>query len=333
MFKSAVRKLTFWYIGALVFVCIVFSALIYEVASVRLERGAMRQADILQNFQGMPIDNIGTRLRGMRDQQLENDRRSLRLTLLLTNAGVLLIGSYFSYLFAKRTLKPIEESHALQARFAQDASHELRTPLSVMMAEIEVALANKKLSIGDAKAVLNSNLEEIQHLQNLSEQLLNLTRLDTARIENKNFNLSQAITKEIAKLNNLHGIKVNTKISPDIFINGNRQLLTQVLTILVSNAVNYSGKNPIIGVDLSRQNHKAHLRVTDNGSGISPAHQKYVFDRFYSVHKLDGKKGHGLGLAIAKEIVELHNGKIALKSEPAQGTIFIITLPLVGPTT
>ncbi len=335
MFQSAVRKLTFWYIGALVSVCIIFTLLTYGVASARLERGARRQADISQGIQGQPkIGGLEMRLRNLRDEQLKQDRNSLKLTLLLTNLGVLLIGSYFSYLFAKRTLQPIEESHAAQTRFAQDASHELRTPLAVMMAETEVALGNNKLSISDAKNVLNSNLEEIRNLRDLSEQLLDLTRLDSGDLKMEEVNMSKLLGSEISKLNKRYRLKISADISPDIMVIGNKHLLAQVLTILIDNAVAHSGNiKPSIMVSLSTRDSNTEITVSDNGIGISPSHQEHIFDRFYSVHQPNTKKGHGLGLALAKQISVLHGGTISVSSRQKQGATFTVTLPLSTSTT
>ncbi len=338
MFQSAVNKLTAWYIAGIVLVCLLFSFPIYNVTSRRLQVGAVRQTQFIERLPaGGPAQEQGHQqghvpdLIYMRDRQLEDDRWQLLKTMAIVNVLIIGGGSYLSYWFAKRTFKPIEEAHEAQARFTADASHELRTPLATMQTEIEVALRDKKLGVGSAKDVLNSNLEEIARLRSLSDQLLALTRLDGNGITLQNVQISQAVEAELASLKKQYGPIITSDVQKNLNVQGDERLLRQVLSILVDNAVRYSGEQtPKIHVSLAEHEHKLQLSVQDNGVGIKAGELPHIFDRFYRGSRANAinSTGHGLGLALAKEIIDKHHGTIDVKSSPNQGSNFTINLPI-----
>jgi signal transduction histidine kinase len=329
IFDSAVKKLTLWYVSALFVVCMVFSVPVYVVTSARLENAARKQVDILRQFD--PFSGpLPTRIGVLRDQQLNHDRQQLLKTIIVVNLAILGLGAFFSYRFARRTLKPIEEAHTAQARFTTDASHELRTPLATMQAEIEVALRDKKFDPAQARGVLNSNLEEIARLRSLSEQLLNLTRLDNSKLQKAPLSFSKLVQDEIKALEKRRHISVTADIAKDLSLLGDKQLLCQLLTILTDNAVKYAGdKPPVIELSLKKQDNTALLTFTDHGIGIKASELPHVFERFYrgtNAARQDGD-GHGLGLSLAQQIVEAHGGNISAESKVGNSTTFVIALP------
>lgn len=333
IFQSAVNKLTLWYVSALLAVCLIFSIPAYIITSNKLAGGAQRQAEIIEELDDKEVflDPFSRRLHSLREQQLRRDRLQLIRTLVIINLGILSLGAYFSYHFAKRTLRPVEEAHEAQAQFATDASHELRTPLAIMQIEIDVALRDKKLNSAVAKKVLASNLEEIARLRNLSEQLLNLTRLDGNQLQKKNLPLSKLAAEEVSHLEKNYQIKIKQSITKDISVSGDEQLLRQLITILVDNAAKYAGdKAADVQVVLKKQDNKALLSVADHGIGIKASELPHIFDRFYrgSDASKHSSSGHGLGLSLAKRIVDTHAGTIHAASQPDGQTVFEITLPL-----
>jgi signal transduction histidine kinase len=329
MFNSAVLRLTAWYVAALVLVCMLFSIPIYNITSNRLAEGANRQAQVIER-----LPNVGPRfreaapqLREEREQQLARDRSQLLRTLLLANLIIITAGAYLSYVFAKYTLRPLEEAHEAQSRFTADASHELRTPLANMQSEIEVALRTKKLTASQANAVLASNLEEIKRLNTLSDQLLKLTRLGSNGLELIKLKLDNVVNEELSICEKQFGIKIAAHIEKNISVNGDQQLLKQVVNILISNSVKYAGNNnPVIEVQLRALNNYAELTVHDQGTGIAPGDIPHIFDRFYRGRNSVSESGHGLGLSLAKEIVDKHHGTIRANST-STGTSLTITLP------
>ena len=331
MFKSAVFKLTAWYVGVLMVVCLMFSLPIYTVASARLQRGAELQTDIVRRLPKrygsqayLPL------LEEQREQQLQNDRRQLLSSLLFTNLLIISVGAIASYLFARRTLQPIEQSHAAQARFTSDASHELRTPLAVMQTEIEVALRNKKLNTNEAREILSSNLEEVARLRNLSDQLLGLARAGNEPLKQSRLDLGSLLKSESDKLSKRFKVDIKLDTPQKLYVHADTALLRQVLDIIIENAVVYnSTDSKLITIKTGTTLSSVLIDITDNGPGISPTDIPFIFDRFYRGKDASSKngEGHGLGLALAYDIIKRHEGDILVKSKLGKGTIFTIQLP------
>jgi signal transduction histidine kinase len=294
IFESAVKKLTIWYVGALFVVCLAFSVPVYVVSASRLTHSAIKQTEIIRGLnRGIYVPTIVS----MRDQQIARDRQQLQRTIILANLAILSLGAYFSYLFAKRTLKPIEEAHEAQSRFTADASHELRTPLATMQAEIEVALREKKFSVAQAKSVLGSNLEEIARLRKLSDQLLNLTRLDGSKpLQKTPIKLDKVLKEEIDAAEKRHNITIQNSIQHGVSVQGDISLLKELAKIHTDNAVRYAGNQPAqIEISLEKQNNVAVMTISDHGIGIKASEIPHIFDRFYrgSNATQHATNGHG----------------------------------------
>ncbi len=331
MFKSAVFKLTAWYVGALVLVCLIFSIPIYSVTSARLRNGAVRQTEFFQQlpppYEG---DSYVQRLIKLRDKQLADDRHELLLSLVLINIGIVGIGAYASYLFARRTLEPIEKAHAAQVRFTADASHELRTPLAIMQTEIEVALRSKQLSSKGAKDVLASNLEEVARLRQLSDQLLSLTRADAESINLIKLNAAKLVRDQAQALGKRYKQKISVTAPKEVSVMADKLLLPQVLGIIVENAVTYSGlADPKVAINVSATDSSVEIAVHNQGEVISRRDLDHIFDRFYrgAQATTHNSNGHGLGLALAKDIISRHDGVLTAQSSKKSGTSFTISLP------
>lgn len=329
MFESAVNKLTAWYVAAILVIVILFSLPVFGFASNGLDRATQRQGEYLRgqmvgqpNVQGPPdyFDH--------RADLVQQERNELLGRIAAIDVIIVILGAVGSYFFAKRTLKPIEEAHEAQSRFTSDASHELRTPLATMQAEIEVALRDKKPTVTDLQQTLGSNLEEIARLRNLSDQLLALTRVDTDALDKKQFSLSKATQKRVTELEKQHSITIKKEIAPSIAYVGDELLLMEVLTIFVNNAVQYSKDAPEISVLLQKQSGSIRLAVRDNGVGISDDDQTRIFDRFFRNDTTGANVGgHGLGLALAKEIAKKSGAHIEVESELGVGSVFTLVLP------
>lgn len=317
--------------GALVLVCLIFSIPIYSVTSARLRNGAVRQTEFFQQlpppYEG---ENYVQRLIKLRDKQLADDRHELLLSLVLINIGIVGIGAYASYLFARRTLNPIEKAHAAQVRFTADASHELRTPLAIMQTEIEVALRSKQLSTKDAKEVLASNLEEVARLRQLSDQLLSLTRADAESINLIKLNAAKLVRDQAQALGKRYKQKIVVTAPKEVSVMADKLLLPQVLGIIVENAVTYSGlADPKIVINISTTDTSVEIGIHNQGEVISQKDLDHIFDRFYrgAQATAHNSNGHGLGLALAKDIISRHDGVLTAKSSKRSGTSFTISLP------
>lgn len=257
------------------------------------------------------------------------------LQLLIINGGILFLAGAAGYFLAGKTLRPIEVMVDEQKRFVADASHELRTPLTSLKTQVEVALRDKKLKLKDAKELLRSNLDEVNKMKYFSDSLLELSRYesDGKDIDMEEVDLREAV--ELAIERNLpqarnKKIEINDELT-DATIKGNPQSLVELLSILINNAVKYSPENKKIEVNLKKRKGKVIIEVTDEGSGITAKDIPYIFDRFYRADTSRNKSktdGFGLGLSIAKSIVDIHNGDIKVESEVGKGSKFKILLPV-----
>ncbi len=163
MFHSATLKLTGWYLLILVAVSLIFSFIIYGVASSEVDNRLENLQERIERDATATLPS-GYDFGSLRNVQAHQAEFNLFTSLLYINILFLVVGATASYFMARRTLAPIEESHEAQSRFTSDASHELRTPLAVMRTELEVALRDSKLSKQEMKELLTSNLEEVTKL-------------------------------------------------------------------------------------------------------------------------------------------------------------------------
>ncbi len=333
MFRSATLRLTGWYLLTLMLFSVIFSIIIFQVATnelgARLERleTSFEGANLTYPNQ-LPMQPLS--LATIRLSEQGKASSNLSIELLYINFGVLLIGGVGSYFFARRSLAPIEKAHNAQSRFTSDASHELRTPLAVMKTELEVALRDKDANSDTLKEVLSSNLEEVDKLTKLSEMLLSLSRLDSSPIKLGSVNLNKVVGETIKKFNkSAKRIHITSKGQQIVY--ANEAALYNLIKVLVDNAIQYSPKDSDIEITIKKKDVFASFEISNSGQGISPEKIPYVFDRFYRADssRTNGEhKGYGLGLALAKSIVEVHNGELKVTSTPDVLTTFSILLPL-----
>jgi signal transduction histidine kinase len=331
MFKNAVAKLTMTYVVVLSIVCLIFSLIVFATASRQLRDSFQRQQQDIQNLRSTGLRPDPQR-QLLRQDQLAEDNAMLVRNIFLTNIFIIGIGSFVCYLFAKKTLEPIEDMYRSQSQFASDASHELRTPLAVMRAEIEVAMLQEKLSKSETTKLLTSNLEEINRMQLLSENLLALARKSDPDLEDLNINETfDLITKDLRKAFPKAKIVFDSKIADSDRFRSNRILIQQIFNILVDNSVKYNDKKSTqISINISKKHRNVQVVFLDNGPGIKPSNIDRVFNRFYrgddsrTKQKVDG---HGLGLSLAQEIIKSLGGSISARNSK-KGTEFVVILSM-----
>lgn len=253
-------------------------------------------------------------------------------------AFVMLIAIFFiSKFFANRSIKPIKETFERQKQFIADASHELKTPLAVINTNAEVLLANSEDTIKNQSKWINYIKSETERMTKLTNDLLYLAQADHSDVKliSTDFDLSETIEDVIMTMeapifeNNM---VLDYDIDPNIICHGNSEQIKQVVMILLDNALKYTNDKGKINLTLKKYNNKAIMSVSNTGKGIPAEHLNHLFHRFYRVDKSRSKNsgGYGLGLAIAKSIVEEHSGKVAVKSVVDELTTFTIELPCIG---
>jgi two-component system sensor histidine kinase CiaH len=335
--RSKTTRLALSYLGIIMLLCIGFSLASYVVASgvvspKIVESQSLKQdARKLQADRNATINSSGVAVgsgdtRRIATQLSANPKLViLRKTLIALNVVALLLGGIVSYCLARWTLRPIEAAMEAQSRFASDASHELRTPLTVMQLEIENALQKSNFP-EVARKLLESNLEEIRHLQKLSDGLLRLARQPQALEASPLWAdeiVSLAINR-VAKQVQVKNIAVVDAV-PHVQILAEEQSLIEVLVILLENAVKHSKKGTSIYMEGRTDKKYTCVTVRDEGPGIETVDLPHVFERFYrSETSRRQLSGHGLGLAIAQALMERQHGKITVGSTIGQGSIFTI---------
>ena len=252
------------------------------------------------------------------------------LWLVLMSLFFICCGAGVGYYLAGRSIKPIREMFKRQREFVADASHELRTPLTVMGIAAEGMEGDTDSNFSEFTVdTLKTMRIEIKRMNNLVAALLSLARNDAGagdlKLEQVNFNvLFEQTLGTLSMLAEQKGLKLERLI-----IWGDRMRLEQLLTILVDNAIKYSARGTVT-VSALRQNRQLVIKVEDEGIGIDTQDIERIFERFYRVDKARTRAegGFGLGLPIAKLIVEQHQGTIEVESKKNGGSSFIVKLPL-----
>ncbi len=250
-------------------------------------------------------------------------------TLIIGGAALLLLGAA-SWLLAGRSIKPAQRAFEQQQAFVANASHELRTPLAVIRAEAE--LAGRQLKQGEAKQLIGGVLQDVDGMTTLVEDLLMLSRLDARalKFEKKPVELSNVFDEMVEKGTHLvkkKGVRLQSVATSEVVL-ADPARLAQVLWILVDNALQHTRKGHGITLNAGRIGGRVHVQVSDTGEGIPPEDLRHVFERFYKSNRAE-VQGAGLGLSIAKGLVEGMGGKIDIQSQVGRGTTATVTLSCV----
>lgn len=228
-------------------------------------------------------------------------------------------------------LARLERSFTAVRHFSADAAHELRTPLTILKGELEVALRSGPAE-QEHQRVLSSCLEEVDRLSALVEDLLFLARSDSGNLNPAPAPLDLAevfadVVPALRALAETAGVTLTVTAPPAVWVRGNRPMLFRLLFNLAENAIKYTPPGGTVELVLSQDGSGAKLAVRDTGPGITLEEQARIFDRFYRGDPARERGGTGLGLALARSIVLVHNGQISVESTPGQGSCFSVTLP------
>lgn len=245
--------------------------------------------------------------------------------LFLLGIVLLLIVSIF---LAEIVVKPVRKTWDQQRRFVADASHELKTPLTVILANNEVLLSNSCDCEEDYKKWIRNTQHEAEHMKELIDDLLFLAKADeesdntSAKMERENISdLITGVALQFEAVAFDAGAVLELEIENNIYMSCDRLHIKQLIHILLDNALKYTNSGGCVSLSFKKQGVKSVLCVQNSGDPISPEDIQFIFDRFYRADKArTGGNGHGLGLAIAKSIVENHGGRITAESDDVKGT-------------
>jgi heavy metal sensor kinase len=274
-----------------------------------------------------PVDEITKTARMITSKNLEQ-----RIKLRKSNDEIGRLAETFNDMISR-----LGRSFKQMRQFSADASHELRTPLTIVKGEIEVGL-RKQRPLEEYRRILKSNLEEVDHMSQIVNDLLFLSKADMGEIhlQRNRIDLAQLVTEVHAQAKMIamaKDIEVSMSTDSHVVVIGDRLRLRQLLLNLVDNGVKYTPEGGEMVISLESNDSQVKLRVLDNGIGISPEDQPHIFDRFFRVDKARSREagGSGLGLSICKWIIEAHGGEISVESEPGKGSTFTVTLPVAPP--
>ncbi|MDL2276495.1 HAMP domain-containing histidine kinase [Breznakia sp. OttesenSCG-928-G09] len=260
---------------------------------------------------------------------------SMLFAFLIVSIISIIIAIFFSKIFADRAIKPIKETFQKQKQFVSDASHELKTPLTIINTNIDLVLSNEKDQVTNQKKWLINIKDETSRMTKLTNNLLYLAKLDDHNIQAlyHDFDFSSTLEEATLSIEGIafeKGLEIKSNIQKNIIIHGSSEQLRQVIIILLDNAIKYSENTNKIEVLLTKQNKKAILEVINYGTSIDQEQQEKLFDRFYRADDSRNSQtgGHGLGLSIAKDIIQKHQGNILLNSHNHKTTIRV-HLPVI----
>lgn len=251
----------------------------------------------------------------------------IQISLLVAGSTfVIILG--FSFFLSRWAVHPVAEAFDKQRRFVSDAGHELKTPLTIISANVDV-LENE---IGE-NTRLTQVREQSQRMNALIQDLLSLAKTDEGQAAKifTTFDLSGAIKKTTLEFESTAfeaGRHLHEDITPGINYQGHEARIAQLTAILIDNGLKYSNPGGKVDVSLTRSGEKIQLRVANTGPGLPSAEWPKVFDRFYRSDDSRSREtgGYGLGLAIAKAIVDEHKAKIAVTGQEGEWIAFVVTL-------
>ena len=315
LFTSATLRLAGWYLLILMTVSILFSTIILQVA--RTEIGAR-----LHGFAAQQQLLTDTTIQPASTQQLDVATNNLLVSLGYLNVTVLLAGGAGAYLLARWTLLPIKRAHDAQSRFVSNASHQLRTPLAIMRAETELALSDPRTPKADLRHTLQSNLEEINHLTDVSTMLLELSRTESdLQMQNEEFDVVKLVKTMVHDRHVDDRVTVKAPESLQVLLH--HAATRELFAILIDNALKHSPEQSLISIQLKHSKGQLTCIVTNAGR-IKTSDLPHVFERFYQAKQQAGN--YGLGLSLAKQLTRTLGGSISVKSTK-KTTSFTISLP------
>lgn len=269
-----------------------------------------------------------------RELQINMLNNLLKVFLIVGSISLFLL-FYISVYLTKKTIKPIKESFEKQKQFIADASHELKTPLAIIRTNTSVITSNKDKTVESQIKWVNYISNQVDRMAKLIDDMLSLTKLDSNKVmeEKSSFDFSKVLDSILLGFEAVvfeNNIILETEIQENVNLKSNKEEIKKLCSILLDNALKYTNSGGKIDVILYEEKNKVYLKIKNTGDGIKKEDLERIFERFYRVDTSRAREtgGYGLGLSIAKSIVENHNGKIYAESNIGKDTTFIVEFTL-----
>lgn len=226
----------------------------------------------------------------------------------------------------------LASTEMLKNDFVSNVSHELKTPLTIIQ-NYATILQSEQLSEAERREYSRKIGQAAGRLSILVTNILQVSRLENQKIKpvSTPFNLSEAVSRCILNYDSHleeKNIDLEIEADQDLVLSSDENLLDMVWNNLLSNAVKFTPDNGTIRVSVYQEGRLAIVSVSDTGCGMDKETQKHIFDKFYQGDASHATQGNGLGLALAKRVIELLEGSLSVKSEPGKGSVFTAALPL-----
>ena len=237
-----------------------------------------------------------------------------------------------SICLSKLAVRPMEQSVEREKQFVADVSHDLKTPLAVIAANNSILLEDPEVPVGTLRRWVDSTGQAARQMQGLVDEMLTLaTAQRGCETPPMPIDFSGVVEKVALQLESVayeKQVTLETEISARVTVPGSTEALQRIAASLMENAIKYEPSGGSVAVRLTFARRQARLEVRNGGSIIPPEALPHVFDRFYRGEKSRSPvEGHGLGLAIVRQLTENLGGSVAVRSSEAEGTVFLITLP------
>jgi signal transduction histidine kinase/chemotaxis response regulator CheB len=233
--------------------------------------------------------------------------------------------------------REIERASQFKDEFLSTMSHELRTPLNAVLGFSELLVQERYGPLNDKQSSYVKNIHSAgQHLLRLINDILDLSKIEAGRLDLAPEDvplglLAGDVLSSLKPLADKKSITLSCASAPGLTVRADATRLQQILTNLVGNAIKFTPDGGQVAVSATEQDSFVRTEVSDNGPGIPPDDQKRIFESFYRGGQTRHREGAGLGLAIAKRLVEAHKGEFGLESEVGKGSRFFFTLPISVP--
>lgn len=273
-------------------------------------------------------------------QVVQNITQEKKILSLFTKAMIIMGGAgvltmiALGWYFAGKRLGPITEVYLKQRRFIADASHEIKTPLTIIQTNVDVLRAKENFPIKENLNWLDNIESEVLAMRSLIDDMLMLANAEDIGLD---LDLEQIHLSELIKdtcmrqmpMSKSRDVNLHYSQQCDIVATADKNRIEQLVKIFVDNASKYNKKGGNVWVRLYLENNNVVLEFEDDGIGMHPDEIMHVFERFFRADKARKRdrqpSGFGLGLSIAKEIIEAHDGIVQVESEKGRGTTFKIT--------
>ena len=250
--------------------------------------------------------------------------------LLLIYLGAMALVFFISLWLSKLAAKPMEDAMQMERQFIADVSHDLKTPITVVLANSSILKSNPDADARERMQWVESTESAAKKMMTMVEQMLTLSALETKgrKLDKTPVSLSSTAERVALELDVLafeRGVTVETEIAEDVRVLATEEYAERICASLLENAIKYEPDGGSVELKLTAERRKATLSVRNAGSVIAPEDLPHIFERFYRGDKArSAQGGHGLGLPILKQIVDLLGAEMRVESSEETGTVFTV---------